>query len=70
MGVRFRWHGSNMEREWNGNGTVYGRKWILVCKNKLPVCFSGRLVRASNGMVWCGMVRYGMLWHGMVNQDD
>ena len=54
-----------MERVWNGYGTVYGTKWTLACKNKLPVCFSDSLARASNGMVWYGMVWYGMVWYGM-----
>ena len=59
MGMSFTWHGSGMERVWNGYGTVYGTKWTLACKNKLPVCFSDSLARASNGMVWYGMVWYG-----------
>ena len=43
MGMSFTWHGSGMERVWNGHGTVYGTKWTLAFKNKLPVCFSDSL---------------------------
>ena len=39
MWMSFTWHGSGMERVWNGYGTVYGTKWTLVCKNLLPVWF-------------------------------
>ena len=54
MGMSFTWHGSGMERLWNGYGTAYGTKWAPAFKNKLPVCFSDSLARASNGMVWYG----------------
>ena len=64
MGMSFTWHGSGMERVWNGYGTVYGTKWTLACKKKncLFVFLTAWLERV---LVW-----YGVVWYGMVNQDD
>ena len=60
MGMSFTWHGSGMERVWNGVWNEMDPS--LQKKNCLFVFLTAWLERV---LVW-----YGVVWYGMVNQDD